>query len=288
MSVSKIKIFLAMLAVSVTCHAGTLALVTDQADAAVANQVKDAIQKEPCFKDLHSLQIKIKVVAPSELSSCQDDPSIKRVITCKAAAPKFAAEMNADKILIIKNDPRWAGSAQLGGLSATMATGLAVRAGIHELLHTTGLADEYTYYTPDEANRYCIPPGGPNIAYFKDFPPYESDSEARIIHSGQIPWYGRITATLITTLPNLGTPEPNRIGLYKANNCALATTGVKSWRPGDSNVPTLMQSSNGIIPPSFCAPIQNAFNEPAQSGGEPDTSSTGAPSGRDSSGAATR
>jgi hypothetical protein len=184
------------------------------------------------------------------------------IIPCVASA-----QLNADKAVIIKNSEISAGSGdRAGGLGATATTALGPRGALHELLHAFGFADEYMYTTEKEANLYCMSnQNGFNVAYFAEEAPYASDVSARSRHSEDIPWFNKIKSeVLITTIPNLGTPEPNKFGLYRANNCANATTGIKAWKPGDSKNNSIMASLDGEIPKSFFEylRVQLGENEP--------------------------
>jgi hypothetical protein len=242
--------------------AARIAIVTDESSAEKANAVRDLIRSANCFRDIPDLDIPIRVIDATEISDCRIHGLISRVFYCSDSPQRFAAETNADRVLIIKkDDARAAGSATaVGGIGAAMTTGLDSRGGLHELLHAIGFMDEYAFTRGREADLYCAGrQTGPNLAIFRYQAPYESDEVARQRHRSDIPWYGRITAKAISSPPELGTPEPGKIGLYPAATCEHATTGYRSWRPGDEKEPTIMQRLDGIIPDSFCPAVRHAL-----------------------------
>lgn len=245
---------------------GTIAIVTDQSSQFYAKKLKSLILASTCFRDLKALEIKIQVVNPNELNECEFNPSNARVMACGPVYARFVSKNKADKVVIVRDDKKYAGSAVIGGLGASVTTATPPEVGLHELLHAVGFYDEYEFASTREANELCLENlGSPNITYFKDRPPYTSDLQARSLHSGQIPWYTRINASTITTGSNLGSKESNKIGLYPAENCKLASSGVKAWRPGDSRKPNIMATVDGAgkVPDTFCQIIGSVLNDPS-------------------------
>lgn len=250
--------------------AAKILIVTDEAVKAKARDVKDTIKATPPFSKMRDLEIVVHSILKENLNcsyplaSLGEDktkaaPNTKaethsnslskerrdefRLIVCKETPEiiDLIGKENADRTILIKESPEWAGS---GGSLVTMTTGMDSAVGIHELMHTFGFADEYAFVSTVEADAYCPylqKNGAPNLAVFKDESPYASDAEARQKHEGHIPWYSKIKAeTFITTGVNLGTPQKNVIGLFQVGTCDRATEKVKSWRPG--HLPNVMDN----------------------------------------------
>ena len=159
----------------------------------------------------------------------------QRLIVCDTgqALMDITGKENADRTIFVRESDTWGGAS---GSSITVTTELPPSGTIHELLHSFGFGDEYSYASPCEADTYCPYAqigSWANIAAFPELAPYPSDSVARQKHSSQIPWYSKIAPnTLITSGSILGTPKPNEIGLHETHVCDLAESKVKSWKPG--------------------------------------------------------
>ncbi len=255
----------------VNSEAGKLVIVSD--DPAAAQAVVDMMSKtEPYASMLNaqSLTITTKTIDSQTLNtSCTFNVLSQGTLQCPDVVSRTAADLNADKVFVIKKDTRQAASADMNGIGAAMTSVMPPEVAIHEIAHLAGLADEYTFSATDAAT-YCTTTWrAPNLTFLEEVPPYTSDLRARNMHGAYIPWYGQMTARLITTGTNLGTPEPNRIGLYRSQVCTNAPKNTKgnlivsSWRPGDDNTPTIMSvPESGYIPESFYPLIYAAFNIP--------------------------
>jgi hypothetical protein len=190
----------------------------------------------------------------------------KRLLICNTAEAlmDIVGQENADKTIYIKDSSVSAGSG--GPSSIVFSTSSPTTVVIHELLHSLGFADEYRYESTCEADTFCQfwkkPERSFNIAIFADSPPYESDSAARKKHASQIPWYGSIKpSTLITTGSDLGTPNEDVVGLFRAHVCDLAESKIKSWKPGGNNVTVMESLATNYIPEVYWQRIADRLGE---------------------------
>lgn len=245
---------------SISSEAGKLVLVTD--DPEYAEKVRALLEKTEPYASMQPFIVEIHRTDSDTLNAgCKINSQVERAMSCANVVNSIAANTNADKVLVIKNDPRYAAGAEIGGLGAAMTTSTHPRASLHELGHLAGFADECSYTNAAEANIYCNAEwSGPNVAFLRESPPYPNDESARSRHSPAIPWFRQILpSTKITTGTNLGTPQPNLIGLYRSPTCDKATNGISSWRPGDEKTPSIMGTLEGDIPPSHYPYIRAAF-----------------------------
>jgi hypothetical protein len=257
-----------------SAEAKTLILLTDESSGKSAEGLKSAFLSTPPFSRMKDLEIKVVVKesarceawkGPATNSDEEKQPGgTARILHCNNSSDLATAqaENNGDYLIFVKNDPTYRGG---GGNFPTMTTGSPALMGVHEFIHTLGFADEYSYPSAFEADMYCGLAARPgetkfapypglsfNIAVFEDHPPYASDSQARSLHGGQIPWFGKISAsTLITSGGQLGTARGKKlIGLYPAKTCIKSTKQKKSWQPGEET--TLMESlSTNYLPPAY-------------------------------------
>jgi hypothetical protein len=163
-------------------------------------------------------------------------PNSPRIISCdNTLLYKKQAEAEAHLSIAFTSN----GSGGAGGGIPVASMDYPIQTMFHEMLHTYGFDDEYSYKTNGEAefNYYCSNVrNGVNMAYFKDVPPYADDKAAREKHNSQIPWYGKIPASqLITNIADLGTVTTYQpmgkqtAGLYRGGACD--SDKIPGWRP---------------------------------------------------------
>lgn len=257
------KLFLIIFFFSFKLYSATILIVTDAADKRKAKEIETLIMNTPPFSKMENLSV---VVEKTDSLSCRsngntvDDRDIscsRGIVTDLSTQLRHLAGLkSADRVILVSEKDIWAGSG--GSYTVTVASGMPANAALHELLHSFNFADEYPYAAGDEADTYC---GGllgtglgaietsPNLAVFNDEPPYQSEGNARIKHSSQIPWFNRIKyVTKITTGSQLGTSETGVVGLYKGDTCENYQGGrKKTWKPGNKD--TIMKSlDNTNIP----------------------------------------
>jgi hypothetical protein len=244
-------------------YAGKIAIVTDEAGGRSAANLQNAIRSACPFSQMKELVIEVKVVTSDQLGTCGGLSNAVRVLACPGAIQRYSAEMNAERVVVLKDSPQYGGSGDPGNKGATATTSSGPRVALHELLHSFGFKDEYEFQTPQEADLFCDPRySGENVAYFPVYPPYRGDADARARHSRDIPWLGRIKqSTPIVTGTELGTPIPKQIGLYPGSMCAKADNKIKAWRPGDDTTPNIMQDVSAKIPPTFFESIFRELRE---------------------------
>lgn len=236
---------------------------TDQENPEVAQNVISEMKKTYPFNKFE-IDYEIVTLPPSDLN-CGSSRGIDRLVTCDdlPSIQKRAQRYGGDQAMIVKQLDKWGGSSAIGSGVPVITTKTSPRAMIHEYLHTLGLCDEYKY-AQQEADLYCgKSPKRPNLVYIEPKDSYGSDDVARLLHGGQIPWFGQILATTPITNTNglaLGTGEvdktkiapPNAsnmptmldspMGLYKGDRCDNATEKVYSWHPGGNS--TIMNNIN--------------------------------------------
>ncbi len=178
--------------------------------------------------------------------------SIDRLVECdKAAIARIGAQFQADQLLFVHNSINQGGS---GGDIPIILSGSIPGVGVHEWLHTFGLADEYAYQNPQEATVYCIDRHWVNVAIFNDQPPYRNSDDVRVRHHAQIPWLDSIPKnTKLVTGEKLGTPAPDSIGIFPAITCSQLKN-VKAWK--STREETIMQNTySSYLPKAYWAPI---------------------------------
>ncbi len=219
-----------------------IVIFSDDGALTEANKFVDQLKQQRPFSYLGDKVVIEVVTLPTEKMDCKDGVEIKRLITCN---DKYLHKMQAEhKANLAAAYTSTAHGGSGGGIPHMSINYGASLVGLtHEMLHTFGFADEYTY-SPEEAKSYCFEKmtGNLNAAYFNDTPPYESDPKAKETHKPQIPWMGYILgSTLITSGTELGTPgsvetpKPGSqsAGLYPGGNCSNI---LKTWRPYEQSL----------------------------------------------------
>ncbi|MBY0415505.1 MAG: hypothetical protein K2Q18_15135 [Bdellovibrionales bacterium] len=249
-----------------SAHAYKFVIFTDESATDTSSQVKEVLLKTYPFSTLN-VEVEIVRVPSSDLEcesgATRSGKKVERMVTCKdtESIQKRALAKGGQQAMIVKNITKYGGSSGIGGGVPVITTGSPPRVMLHEFLHTLGLCDEYAY-PEEEAKDFCEDVKiNPNAAYIQPQSSYGSDSEARAMHSGQIPWYGDIFATTrITNSSQLGTgvvskelnaPNDNTIpaalseptGLYRGKTCDNAIPKIKKvvWHPGGKA--TIMDSN---------------------------------------------
>ena len=179
-----IVMFSAMLA-----HASHLVILTDQPSGAKAREIKRLIETTLPFKALNrnELSITVEILDPKrtpiechtlhvkytkaeirsleywakkqgmtltkeDLRKFREGYDIPRSIECdRSELARIAARFQADHALFVRDNPYEGGS---GGDIPVILSGSREGIGLHEWLHTFGLADEYQY-AKNEAAMFC-------------------------------------------------------------------------------------------------------------------------------------
>ena len=284
----------------------TVALVIDEESRSRTASIIEEIEKIPPFDSLiKSGQIEFKAVgAEASKLGCKQGKVIKRLIECNDDyAVRLAQKVNADRVVVI-SDTATGGAAGSVANIGTAGWGAKLKnwtgidpfssVVIHELLHTWGFTDEYTY-PKNDAKIYCDKDGvagrksSPNVVVLKDRAPYSSDASAKSIHGPEIPWFGGIKpSTKITTGSNLGTPKEGSffskevvVGLFPAGVCDNSEPPIPTWKPTDQI--SIMETTVGEIPEAYHAHIYRAVgatlpqsnSSTVQRQGNPTNSTTG-------------
>lgn len=224
-----------------------IVLISDEGSDTKANQFMAYLRTQPPFSQMapEDLQITVRRAPPGAMNCRSPHPETeesRRLVTCEQGAlRRIQRSERADFAVGITSTPSYYGGS--GGQIPVATTESPNHVLLHEMLHTYGLEDEYRYPSPQEVSRYCRPGDtGPNVAWFRDTPPYASDSAARTTHAGDVPWIGRIPGNMpITQLPALGSPSrpagrgQQTIGLYPESNCP-ERNGVRSWKPYETSI----------------------------------------------------
>lgn len=219
-----------------------IVLISDEGSETRTNEFMAYLRTQPPFNTIapEDLQITVRRAPPGAMncrSPYMQDQNSQRLVTCdQGALRRIQRDERANFAVAITSTPPYYGGS--GGQIPVATIGAPNHVVLHEMLHTWGAEDEYAYTSPQEVSRYCHPgERGPNIAWFRDTPPYASDSSARTIHAGQVPWMGRIPSSMpVTQLPSLGSPArpagrgQQTIGLYPGAGCP-ERNGEKSWKP---------------------------------------------------------
>jgi hypothetical protein len=215
-------------------------IVTDSEAYPRASEFKDYLITKPPFSRMgDSLQIELVSMEAKKMNCKNDNPSSPRIITCdRDLIYKTQSEHNAHLSLAFTSK----GSGGAGGDIPVASMDYPIQTMFHEMLHTYGLDDEYDY-SESEQSVYCNGPvSSANIVYFKDIPPYNSDSLARSKHSGVVHWMGQIPVEqLITSGSDLGSQSLIKInignqplGLFRGGSCNNKT--LPGWRPYQSSI----------------------------------------------------
>lgn len=226
--------------------AATIVITTDQDSGQRANEVRRYLLRTPPFSQMENLEVKVvKVNNSRDLSCAGGAHGIDRLVTCRSSElASLALQHGADRLVHITSNIKYGGS---GGQFAVANSGLPNAMVMHELLHTLGLCDEYKYSAAD-AQIYCPHiKTAANVAVFKSVPPYASDEVAKRQHGSDIPWFGQIERTTpIVTGTQLGTPNPDKIGVFAAGVCSEAKPPVETWKPGSKS--TVMGDFTDHVP----------------------------------------
>lgn len=273
-----------------TAHAKKLLIVTNEPGAKKAMLIKNKIQTMQPFGALTSeefsieikqldkqgpqIECKPKVVKYSEaelvavryyaaqngvkLSSADEAKykagyTIDRLVECdKAGIARIGAHYQADQLLFVYNSPNQGGS---GGDIPIILSGSIPGVGVHEWLHTFGLADEYAYTTSQEAALYCANRHWVNVGMFNDQPPYRSSDDVRTRHRDQIPWLPQLSASnALVTGEQLGTPSPQALGIFPSKTCTKLQKKLRSWKV--SREETIMENTySSYLPKAYWPPI---------------------------------
>ena len=215
-------------------------IVTDPTAFPRAEEFKKYLITKPPFSRMgEKLQIEL-VSMDTEKMNCKNDmPDAPRIITCnRDLIYRTQSQHNAHLSLAFTSS----GSGGAGGDIPVASMDYPIQTMFHEMLHTFGLDDEYDY-SESEQTVYCNNPvSSPNVVYFKDTPPYETDSFARSKHSDKVHWMGQIPPVqLITSGTNLGSASLEKInaglqplGLFRGGSCNNST--LPGWRPYQSSI----------------------------------------------------
>lgn len=247
-----------------TAHAYKIIIYTDEKNPTKAKEVSEMMKTIYPFSKL-DIEVEIAQLQPEELV-CESMYGIDRLVGCSNSDVIQQKVMMAggDQGMIIKDIPKYGGSAQVGGGIPVITTQASYTAMLHEYMHTLGLCDEYEY-AESEAEIYCNDESNsnPNLIFINPLEPYASDEAARSNHMGQIPWFDDILEdTKITNSEgsrlgtgfvdfNKTTPvnrtnkaeNPNdRTGLYRGKVCNKAKPIKASWHPGAGS--TIMENTS--------------------------------------------
>jgi len=264
---------LALFAASVA-HAKKLLIVTDQPSGAKALEIQQLITSTTPFKLLKKSEFSVEVkivdtashpvkcapkvikytdkeieslkyyseqngipISKEQLALYKKGYTIDRLVDCdKDVLTQIGTQYQADRLMFVHDSP-WEGGS--GGDIPIILAGSRSGIGMHEWLHSYGLADEYAY-RKEEAPFYCAQHQWANVAIFNEQPPYRSSDDVRIRHRDQIPFlpYLSTHAELITG-EHLGSPKTGNLGLFPSKTCSNVTPTLQSWK--SSSYPTIME-----------------------------------------------
>jgi hypothetical protein len=238
-------IFLIMSLFSTTAFAYKMTIYTDEPDNKKAQEVLNNFKRTYPFNQ-YDIEINIETVSADKLN-CAPLNGIARLLGCNSEnIAEDASSKGIDQAIIVKHSSEYGGS---GGSIPVISSSSPSSMAIHEYLHTLGLCDEYKY-PASETEFFCKRNGKNSVIIEPKDGGYASDSEARGLHMGDLPWSSAIKeTTLITNGSNLGTGAINTIyatpnttnspstigapvGMYKGQTCANATPAVHTWQPG--------------------------------------------------------
>jgi hypothetical protein len=257
-----------------TAMANKLLILTDEQSGAKAHEIAKLIQSTLPFKLLKSSEFTIEVevldpkikpiacaakriqytdaeiyslqywskakgieISAADLQKYKDGYTIDRLVECDTPTlASLGVQYQGDRMLFVHTSPYEGGS---GGSIPVILSSSRSSIGLHEWLHTFGLADEYEY-AQQEAPFFCAKTDWVNVAIFNDAPPYAGNDDVRIRHKDQIPWLPYLSATAaLTTDGHLGSPEFGNLGIFRSRTCKLVTPELKSWKP--TGYPTIME-----------------------------------------------
>jgi hypothetical protein len=186
-----------------------------------------------------------------DLQRYRDGYTIDRLIQCDPdilASKKV--QYGADQMIFVHQSEYEGGS---GGPVPVVLSGSREGIGLHEWLHTFGLADEYAY-SSEEAPFYCMKHNWPNVAILTSAGPYQTSDEVRTSLSTEIPWLDLLSprAVLING-DQLGSPATGGPGIFPAKTCG-AVPGLTSWK--STSLTTIMEDpGTNYIPKTDWPPI---------------------------------
>lgn len=264
----------AIIAAASVAHAKKLLIVTDQPSAAKAKEIQQLITSTTPFKLLKSSEFTVEVkvvdinshpvkcapkvikytdkeieslkyysekngipISKEQLALYKKGYTIDRLVDCdKDALAQIGAQYQADRMMFV-HESAWEGGS--GGDVPVILSGSRSGIGMHEWLHSYGLADEYAY-RKEEAPFYCGQHQWANVAIFNEQPPYRSSDDVRTRHHDQIPFlpYLSNNAVLITG-EHLGSPKAGNLGIFPSKTCTNVTPTLQSWK--SSSYATIME-----------------------------------------------
>ncbi|MES2525439.1 MAG: hypothetical protein V4598_00065 [Bdellovibrionota bacterium] len=219
-------------------------IVADENSTQSAEAYRNYILEQRPFNRLTpaDLVVEIQTVPAAEMSCSNPGVTNDRLIACDKSYLRGLRRGARASIAVAFTSTATGGSGGEIPIATSDFSKYPISTMFHEMLHAYGFADEYQYKTDQEKEAFCSPPKRlPNMAYFNDEPPYESDAAARSKHSGQIPWFGNIGQdVLITHGTDLGTQSlphteegTQTAGLFAGGPCSL---WMKSWRPYQGSI----------------------------------------------------
>ena len=255
MKLTSIKIILITTCLFIvnSAYAYKFIIYTDQVPATSAQKVSNVIKTTYPFSKF-DIEVEIVTLSPNELK-CGSKGKVDRLLVCSNSKKLQRSTIKAggDQAIIIVNSSEVGGSADIGGGVPVITSNMPDMTIIHEYLHTLGLGDEYEYAN-NETKNYCKKYKKVlNYVFIDPLDPYASDTMAKSIHMGEIPWFKDIIASTPITNSNgtrLGTQnsfvsyiypinvtnKPTNsselIGLYKGTTCKNATPPMATWQPG--------------------------------------------------------
>ncbi len=215
-------------------------IVTDSEAYSKASEFKNYLITKPPFSRMgDSLQIELVSMDAEKMNCKNDHPSSPRIITCNRDLI-YKTQSNYDAHLSLAFTSKGSGGA--GGDIPVASMDYPIQTMFHEMLHTYGLDDEYDY-SKSEQSVYCESPvSSANVVYFKDTPPYKTDSLARSKHAREVHWMGQIPIKqLITSGSDLGSQSLVKmniglqpLGLFRGGSCN--NEALPGWRPYQSSI----------------------------------------------------
>ncbi len=214
--------------------------------------------------ELHSLVYHSKLagvtMSEADIKKYRDGYTIDRLIECDSAELGIlGGREGADHMIFIKQSHHEGGS---GGNIPVILSGSRPGIGLHEWLHSFGLADEYPYAS-HEAPFYCTQKWV-NVAIFNALPPYRDSDDVRIRHSQNIPWLPYLSrhAKLVSG-DKLGSPQKGNLGIFKSDTCRNVSPQLESWK--SSSHPTIMENPfTNYIPKPYWSAILSGLGISAE------------------------
>ncbi|MBY0516689.1 MAG: M64 family metallopeptidase [Bacteriovoracaceae bacterium] len=230
-----------------------MVIITDPETKARAEEFKEYIKSKSPFNKLgDQFAVEISEMSADEMACSNDQPDAPRIISCNTSKLWNRKSQLGGHIAAAFTSK---GTGGAGGSIAVASKDYPLSTMLHEMLHTYGLDDEYTY-SESERKVYCKPPKlGLNTAIIKTSPPYADKKEALDKHAERIPWSGKILEeTPITHGSGLGTTEDDKlkdtIALFEGGNCTGTADFDKTiYRPYLNSI--MKTLSNDTIYPLY-------------------------------------